>query len=81
VVPSSPGLVLLQQLHADEAHGRLAAGEDADDALAAADLFVEPFDAVGRPQTARGAALATTVPPLVPIWLAGLVAASILDSP
>lgn len=46
----APHFILLHQERPEQAHGRFAVGEDADDALAAADLLMEPLLAVRRPQ-------------------------------
>src|SRR5690348_354254 len=52
----APRFILLHQERSEQAHGRLAVGEDADDALAAADLLIEPLLAVGgaQPLAIRG---------------------------
>src|SRR5258708_11897395 len=45
-MPSGPRLVLLKQQRAEQSYHGLAVGENADDALASADLFIEPLDTV-----------------------------------
>jgi hypothetical protein len=47
----APLFILLQEQSSEQADSRFAGGKDADDALAATDLFVETFLPIGRPQS------------------------------